>query len=63
MGISQDRESWEGRWFEHCADPVVGMCLCGWQFGEGKKKIDYVTCKDQLPSDGQVPHHLTLMCH
>lgn len=27
------------------------------------KKVVYVTCKDQLLSDGQVPHHLTLTCY
>lgn len=44
VGISWERGSWEGRWLEQYTHSVVGICLCGWQFGEGED----VTCKDQL---------------
>lgn len=33
VGMSWEWESWEGRWFVHCADAVLGMCLCEWCFG------------------------------
>lgn len=41
------REKAERAYGLNTAGTVVGMCLCGSQFGEGKKKlIDYVTCKE-----------------
>lgn len=43
----------------HCHGDVP-MWVTVWR---GEEKTDSVTCKDQLPSDGQVPHHLTLTYH
>lgn len=41
-----------------CGDVPVWVAV--WR---GEEKIDCVTSKDQLLCDGQVPRHLTLMCH
>lgn len=35
----------------------------GGSLERGRKLADYVTCKDQLLSDGQVPRCLTLTCY